>query len=90
MGVKTRYDDFTEILQKKIQLKAQIGGPLQGCVKMWFCFSLAPHPVNRFAHKHALADVIVEEPQNQADRAEPVVPGEGKSCDPSDRDMYRN
>jgi hypothetical protein len=34
--------------------------------------------VNRFAHKHALADVIVEETQNQADTAEPALTGRGE------------
>jgi hypothetical protein len=37
-----------------------------------------------------MADVIVEEPQSQADAAEPAVPGEGKRCDPLDMDGYGN
>ncbi len=41
-------------------------------VKTWLLlFPCALHPVNRFAHKHAMAE-IVEYPQNQADAAEPV------------------
>jgi hypothetical protein len=46
--------------------------------------------VNEYAHKHAMADVIVEEPQSQADAAEPAIPGEGKRCDPLDMDGYGN
>jgi len=44
-------------------------------------FPCSLHPVNRFAHKHAMADVIIEEPHSQADASEPAVPGEGKRCE---------
>jgi hypothetical protein len=37
-----------------------------------------------------MADVIVEEPQSQANAAEPAVRGEGKRCDVLDTNGYRN
>jgi hypothetical protein len=36
-----------------------------------------------------MADVI-EEPQSKAGASEPAVPGEGKRCDPLDKEGYRN
>jgi hypothetical protein len=57
---------------------------------MLLLFPCPLHPVNRFAHKHAMADVIVEEPQSQANAAEPAVRGEGKRCDVLDTNGYRN
>jgi hypothetical protein len=57
---------------------------------MLLSFPCALHPVNRYAHKHALADVNVEEPQKQADAAEPAVPGEEKRCDLLERNGYLN
>jgi hypothetical protein len=35
------------------------------------------HPVNRYTHKHAMADVI-KKPQSQADTPSPVDTFEGK------------